>query len=271
MMNILRTIVLFYSLFITNIAASQNAVQNIASSLYFEKLVLDTLFDSKQIISILTVPVDQYSIQIAYNQQVLKTTSTFAQETDAIAAINAGFFNMKSGGSVTYMEINDSLISYTGGTRPENPPNDSLINGVVIINKLNKIEFEYKKPDSVYLNSLVEAAVLATGPVLILQGVKVKLAEKSFVSSRHPRTCLCLTDKELLMITVDGRSDIAEGMSLYELQEFLLSQNCFEAINLDGGGSTTMWLKEKGVVNHPSDESGERKVANVIIIKQNLN
>ena len=69
------------------------------------------------------------------------------------------------------------------------------------------------------------------------------------------------------MITVDGRSEDAAGMSLYELQAFLQTKDCLEAINLDGGGSTTMWVKDKGVVNHPSDKTGERKVANVIIIK----
>jgi exopolysaccharide biosynthesis protein len=54
------------------------------------------------------------------------------------------------------------------------------------------------------------------------------------------------------------------------LQEFLVSQNCIEAINLDGGGSTTMWLQDKGIVNYPSDKTGERKVANAFIIKRNL-
>ena len=62
------------------------------------------------------------------------------------------------------------------------------------------------------------------------------------------------------------------GMSLFELGVFLRSLKCQQAINLDGGGSTTMWIKSQGVVNYPSDNqrfdhSGERKVANVIVIK----
>jgi exopolysaccharide biosynthesis protein len=44
---------------------------------------------------------------------------------------------------------------------------------------------------------------------------------------------------------------------------------CTDAINLDGGGSTTMWLKNKGIVNHPSDREGERPVSDAfLIIKQ---
>ncbi|MCK4879516.1 MAG: phosphodiester glycosidase family protein, partial [Bacteroidales bacterium] len=41
---------------------------------------------------------------------------------------------------------------------------------------------------------------------------------------------------------------------------------CIDAINLDGGGSTTMWTKDNGVVNRPSDKRGERPVANAILI-----
>jgi len=271
MMHKSIAIILFYSLYIANIGVSQDIDQETKTSLDYEQWHLDTLYDSKQIISILKIPYEKYSIRIAYSQLVLKKTSSFAKDADALAAINAGFFDMKIGGSVTYMEINDSLISYTGGTHPDNPLSDSLINGVVVITKSNKLKFEYKKPDSVYLKSLNEAAVLATGPLLFLKGEKVALANISFVNNRHPRTCLCLTGKELLMITVDGRSEDAAGMSLYELQDFLQAKDCLEAINLDGGGSTTMWLKEKGVVNHPSDKSGERKVANAFIIKIDQN
>ena len=43
---------------------------------------------------------------------------------------------------------------------------------------------------------------------------------------------------------------------------------CVDAINLDGGGSTTLWLKGKGIVNFPSDETGERPVANVFLIME---
>ncbi len=55
-------------------------------------------------------------------------------------------------------------------------------------------------------------------------------------------------------------------MSLIEAQQFLQDIGCVDAINLDGGGSTTMWTKEKGVVNFPSDKSGERSVSNALLI-----
>lgn len=88
---------------------------------------------------------------------------------------------------------------------------------------------------------------------------------------RHPRTAIAKTeDNHLLLITVDGRREgVTEGMSAKELTIFL--KNWFKpqyALNLDGGGSTTMCVKGQGdpgtnVVNYPCDNgqfdhAGER-------------
>jgi exopolysaccharide biosynthesis protein len=80
----------------------------------------------------------------------------------------------------------------------------------------------------------------------------------------------------LLLLTVDGRSAESHGMSLPELTDFLLELGCRNAVNLDGGGSTTMWLAGRlfnGVVNMPSDNKrfdheGERSVANAVVIRR---
>ncbi|MBT5426955.1 MAG: phosphodiester glycosidase family protein, partial [Bacteroidetes bacterium] len=92
----------------------------------------------------------------------------------------------------------------------------------------------------------------------------------------HPRTCIGITQEDILLIIVDGRHLEAKGMNLHELQDFLSGLDCRDAINLDGGGSTTLWLNTetyKGVANCPSDNKnfdnkGERKVANVILLNE---
>ncbi len=71
---------------------------------------------------------------------------------------------------------------------------------------------------------------------------------------------------------IDGRFPLGIGMSISELQVLCESLGLYEAINLDGGGSSTLWNKETGVVNHPYDNkqfdhAGERVVPNVIIVK----
>ena len=92
-------------------------------------------------------------------------------------------------------------------------------------------------------------------------------APKSFADSRHPRTAVAkLKDGRVLFVTVDGRqSGVSVGMTLAELADYLLSLGAVEAINLDGGGSTTMVLDGR-VVNKPSDTNGERKVGDAIVV-----
>lgn len=92
-------------------------------------------------------------------------------------------------------------------------------------------------------------------------------AGKAFVFNRHPRTAVAkLKDGKFLMIAVDGRQPgVSVGMNLQELAEYLLSLGAVDAMNLDGGGSTTMFLDGK-VVNQPSDPNGERKVGDALIV-----
>jgi hypothetical protein len=92
-------------------------------------------------------------------------------------------------------------------------------------------------------------------------------ASRSFVEMRHPRTAVAkLKDGKFLMVTVDGRQPgVSVGMTLHELAAYLLTLGATDAMNLDGGGSTTMFLEGK-VVNTPSDKEGERKVSDAILV-----
>ncbi|HMT09085.1 MAG TPA: phosphodiester glycosidase family protein [Pyrinomonadaceae bacterium] len=91
-------------------------------------------------------------------------------------------------------------------------------------------------------------------------------ASKSFVETRHPRTAVAkLKDGKFLMLTADGRSDASAGLDLYDLAKYMLELGAVDAMNLDGGGSTTMFLDGK-VVNKPSDKEGERKIGDAILV-----
>ena len=97
---------------------------------------------------------------------------------------------------------------------------------------------------------------------------------------RHPRTAIALTRSNiLLLITIDGRSVNSAGMSAKEVTEFMREYfNHRYALNMDGGGSTTMYIKDSGesltdVVNYPTNNSrydhyGQRRVATHILIKR---
>jgi len=95
---------------------------------------------------------------------------------------------------------------------------------------------------------------------------KEEKSSKAFVETKHPRTAVAkLKDGKFLMVTVDGRSEESGGIGLQNLAEILLDLGATDAMNLDGGGSTTMFLNGK-VVNKPSDKEGERKVSDAILV-----
>jgi len=81
-------------------------------------------------------------------------------------------------------------------------------------------------------------------------------------SGRAPRTALGYTARnELLMVVVDGRRASSRGMTIDELAILMQGFGAERAMNLDGGGSSTMFVQGQGVVNNPSDGS-ERTVGN---------
>jgi hypothetical protein len=116
------------------------------------------------------------------------------------------------------------------------------------------------------------ASIIGGGPQLIKNGrVEITNAVEKilpgFVSEGHPRTAIAkLKSGHILLATVDGRQPAESiGMSLTMLASLLLELDATEAINLDGGGSTTMVIRNK-IINKPSDATGERPVSDAILV-----
>lgn len=84
---------------------------------------------------------------------------------------------------------------------------------------------------------------------------------------RHPRTAVGFNgdSTKVYFMTVDGRQSSSAGMTLTEMGAFMSTFGVTDALNLDGGGSTTMVVHDE-VVNSPSDGSGERTVANALML-----
>lgn len=100
------------------------------------------------------------------------------------------------------------------------------------------------------------------GPALVRNGQIIKL---SAPYPRHPRTAIGWNKDFLYLMEVDGRqSNLSIGMTLPELAAYFVKLGCTEAINLDGGGSSTFWLHGQ-VVNSPA-YGHERPVANGLVI-----
>ncbi|MEI7829546.1 MAG: phosphodiester glycosidase family protein [Prolixibacteraceae bacterium] len=234
----------------------------------------DSLFQEKQNIVIAEYRKDAfrtYKIDIAYSDSLLKKTSRFGEDSNSLVALNGSFFDVQKGGSVTYLESDGHIVARNRSSKENWAKTDSLLNGAIVLKKSGKLQIEIAKNSAYYEQSDKEKAVMVSGPILLVDGRKLPLENSDFVKKRHPRSCVCKTStNSILFIAIDGRSKSASGMNLFELQQFLLRINCIDAINLDGGGSTTLWVNdgiEKKILNHPSDKEGERSVANILLIK----
>jgi exopolysaccharide biosynthesis protein len=96
----------------------------------------------------------------------------------------------------------------------------------------------------------------------------INVGEKTnlnFLTARHPRTFVGFDrdTTKLYLCVVDGRQPSSQGMNFREMADFLVSIGVWNAVNFDGGGSTTMVVQGK-IVNSPSDKTGERPVANTL-------
>ena len=85
------------------------------------------------------------------------------------------------------------------------------------------------------------------------------------------RTAIGVTNDGLLILYTCDEAGNSDGLTLAQLAERMLALGCRTALNLDGGGSSTLWCEEAGVVNRPSDNrrfdhEGERRVTNCIAV-----
>jgi len=101
----------------------------------------------------------------------------------------------------------------------------------------------------------------------IYQGIDEKLSE-SFINSNHPRTGCGITknNKTIYWVVIDGRQpNFSIGVNLDEFAQLFLKLGSYNALNLDGGGSSSMVVGNQ-IMNSPSDYTGERVVSDAILL-----
>ena len=244
------------------------------------------VFDSPQQISIIKYDPKKYKTQIVKAPQ-MTMTSHLAKENQAEAAINGSYFNVKTGAPTTFIRLDGIVRGET--TRAEAFRTDGAIS--TDKNKIKIHTFDSitsKKLGKKYKN------ILAAGPLLLKNGVRQmaptfpentgKATKGNAHSSdvpqgffkRHPRAFIGITpDNQIMMVVVDGRfKKHSVGMSIDELSYLAKQLGMRDALNLDGGGSSTLWNNKTGIVNHPYDNKkfdheGEREVSNAILVIPN--
>lgn len=101
--------------------------------------------------------------------------------------------------------------------------------------------------------------IISGGPYLVKNGdiyVDMTAEKLASIGGRNPRTAIGYTrDNNLILLTADGREGASIGLTLVELANLMQELGCVNAMNLDGGGSTVMYIKGK-VVNKPQVQGG---------------
>ncbi len=235
------------------------------------------LFASNQQIFVLEIPdTAHYALAFAHEPRRTKT-SEMAQKHDAVAAINGSFFDMDKHFPVCYLRIDSLELG-------ENTPGKDTVNrkyyqfGTLCLNHDSVLIL--KTGSSRHWEEVLPYPdIMTAGPLLIWHDtLQYMRDDRTFVTNRHNRTAVGIReDGTVLFLVADGRAKEAEGLSLNELQLLLRWLGCRDALNLDGGGSTTIWLdlnEFQGVLNCPSDNGrfdheGERGVSNAVLIMKN--
>ncbi|MBI5384580.1 MAG: phosphodiester glycosidase family protein [Verrucomicrobia bacterium] len=113
------------------------------------------------------------------------------------------------------------------------------------------------------LPDITGATVAIGGGPSLVSGGKAKVA--GFLDMRHPRSAVGWSKDHLFLVQVDGRQRHSVGMTYSELAHYMIKKlGCQEALNLDGGGSATIWVYGQ-VVNNPS-QGRQRPSANALVV-----
>jgi hypothetical protein len=223
-----------------------------------------SLFGARQTVSVLEVDLQEPGLSIRpIAASGCARTSALARGAGAVAAVNGGFFDTAGCASVSLLKVDGRLLATNSKTRTA-----FGIDGAGVP-RLALVPAGEDWPEAV--QALGGVPRIARGGVVDVRTLE-EGSTLSFEVTRHPRTAVAIAGGKVLLATVDGRTDAGAGMTLPELAEWMLGLGAEEALNLDGGGSTTLWVAAEpfgGVVNYPSDNGradheGERAVASAL-------
>lgn len=195
-----------------------------------------------------------------YGKNITETVSEIATQSSSILAINGDYYSARQG----YVIRNGTIYRDTSS---DGNQQDLVIGKNGTFSIITEGEVTAEK-----LLKSGAKQVLSFGPALLNKG-KIAVESNSEVDKAmrsNPRTAIGQIGKlHYVMVVADGRTSESEGLSLYEMAEFMQGLNVETAYNLDGGGSSTMVFNGT-VVNQPTTDGNtisERKVSDIVCIK----
>jgi hypothetical protein len=203
---------------------------------------------------------------------------SIARRRHAIAAVNGGFFALATGAPQAILKRAGRLIG--GSARARGAVGITTRGGRSLL-LFDRVTVDGATPSPAYQPRLGSRAqdwsaapdALSGAGLLMLDGReftdwKDEQLSAGFETTRHPRTMIGVDRSGAIwLIAVDGRQPwLSLGMTFAELTALARRIGLVSALNLDGGGSTTMVVQERFIVNHPSDETGPRAVSDALVV-----
>lgn len=256
------------------------------------------MFFSTQSICAVKYPASEFRSEILHRPGTRAgKPSVIGRETGAKIAVNAGYFHVKPRTPSVYFRIGKQVYGHT------HPTETYRVDGVVGFRDKEGKEMLIAYSDTTQYERVAGDwhTVMASGPMLVDEGqivvpllmgdeadgdnvsamqdeqkkgskIRTHYSSAQFYDKRHPRAAVG-TDNEgnIYYVVIDGRfAGKGDGASIYETAYICRMLGMTDAINLDGGGSTTLWTETNGVINHPYDNKkwdhdGERAVPNLIV------
>ncbi len=184
----------------------------------------------------------------------------YIENFNVITAINASGFNMGTGEPSGLMIMHGEVYHNIDG----NGFFGILKDGRAVIGTMEEYNTKYK--------GNVQEAVAGFGTMLVKDGELAITATSDYYNSRASRTAVGITATgRVVFMVLDGRQEPWScGGSMIEIAQIMKNAGCVNAVNLDGGGSTTFVARQAGdeelsVVNRPSDGIS-RSVSNGLLM-----
>ena len=193
-------------------------------------------------------------ITISPPQDRFIKTSEFAQKIGAQIAINGGFWILNTHNPL-------GLYVFEGGKYKGSEDDNNY--GFFAVTKEGRPWIS--PPEEIFVFSPKKAYMAISGYPMIVRTGKVRNNRGiGYVSLKQPRSAVGIDKygKNLFLVVSDGRQKDSAGIGLEVLAEFLVKIGVWDGLNLDGGGSSILYIEKKGgIVNKPSDGK-ERSVFN---------
>lgn len=199
--------------------------------------------------------------------EVGETTSKIAKQYKAVAAVNAGGFTDESANGKQWAGNGGKprgIIMSKGKIIFNDYKNDYTKDNIVAITKEGRLLVGKHTVAELKENGVNEA--VSFGPALIVGGEKtIKNGDGGW--GKAPRTAIGQRkDGSILLLVLDGKQVKRLAATLKDVQDVLYEYGAYNASNLDGGSSTTMYHNEK-VINEPYNALGERSIPSVIYVE----